>query len=131
MKKLLALILAAALALSLVACGGGKTSLSDVAVGTWSGEFTWKAENSSIPSGTRMIVVVDIYTGGTGSLISLPYDEYNAGQSHATNPGTWEVTDDALNFHSSSDDITYGFVFDEEQVTLTSTSNNDIVLTKE
>ena len=136
MKKLLALILAAALALSLVACGGGDGTedidLNDVAVGTWKGEYTVEKGSVFTPAGTRMIMILEIYQGGTGRLERYLYDKYEDGEPNTSNPGTWEVTDGALNFTENSiGNSPLGFAFDMEQETLTSFSIDNLVLTKD
>lgn len=143
MKKLLALVLAAALALSLVACGGGSgagdnntpsedINPNDVAIGTWKGEYTVEKGSPFIPAGTRMIMILEIYQGGTGRLERYLYDKYEDGEPNTSNPGTWEVSDSALNFTENSiGNSTLGFAFDVEQETLTSFSIDNLVLTKD
>ena len=143
MKKLLALILAAALALSLVACGGGggagdtntpseDINPNDIAIGTWKGEF-----DSS--KGQHIIWVLEIYKGGTGRLERYISDgqgsadsKYNNNTPNTSLPGTWEVSDGALNFteESLTGSSPLGFDFDIEQETLTSFGIDGLVLTK-
>ena len=136
MKKLLALMLAAALALSLVACGGGNRTENidpnDVAVGTWKGEYTVEKGSVFTPAGTRMIMILEIYQGGTGRLERYLYDKYEDGDPNTSVPGTWEVTDGALNFTENSiiGNSPLGFAFDVEQKTLTCFSIDNLVLTK-
>lgn len=135
MKKLLALILAAALALSLVACSGGGAediNPNDVAIGTWKGEYTVRKGNALIPAGTRMIIILEIYQGGTGRQERYLYDKYEDGEPNTSMPGTWEVSDGVLNFTEDGmfGSHTTGFDFDIEQETLTALWHDDLVLTK-
>ena len=92
MKRLIALLLAAALALSLVACGNNANNTTDTIseddfIGTWEREFT-NSDNEKIKQ------TIEIYEGGTGHFTITHYD----GEADNNYDGTWELNDDVLNF---------------------------------
>lgn len=79
-----------------------------------------------------MIIILEIYQGGTGRQERYLYDKYEDGEPNTSMPGTWEVSDGVLNFTEEDmfGSITMGFDFDIEQETLTALWHDDLVLTK-
>ena len=113
MKKLVALLLAAVLCLSLIACGEDK-SLKDEVVGTWVYVHIDK-------SGREVEQVLSIYKGGTA--------EFNS-SAGVHNEGRWKIEDGVLNYSVFL--FTGGFSIDTNAspMTLTDVSDAGIVFKK-
>lgn len=99
MKKLLALILAAALALSLVACGGGKADYAELVLGDWTGDYDAMnnatigvRDGKEIHPGDSMTETLSVFKGGTAEIL-LHDNDTGAEQTYSA---TWEVSDDVL-----------------------------------
>ncbi len=124
MRKLTILLLAAALALSLVACGGGgsqSTVDESTITGTWEGVFESKDKDDDTITQT-----LELYKGGTGKLTSV----HSNGESDNTFSGTWELKDDVLNFSYLSTTMGYEIKTSDNQMSLTNLEYTYITLNK-
>lgn len=124
MRKLTTLLLAAALALSLVACGGGgsqSTIDESTITGTWEGVFESKDKDDDTITQT-----LELYKGGTGKLTSV----HSNGESDNTFSGTWELKDDVLNFSYLSTTMGYEIKISDNQMSLTNLEYTYITLNK-
>ena len=124
MRKLTILLLAAALALSLVDCGGGgsqSTVDESTITGTWEGVFESKDKDDDTITQT-----LELYKGGTGKLTSV----HSNGESDNTFSGTWELKDDVLNFSYLSTTMGYEIKTSDNQMSLTNLEYTYITLNK-
>lgn len=136
MKKLFALMLAAAMALSLAACGGSNgtennntsseedteiTIDDNSVIGTWSGEFQSREDSNN-----TMRRTIVLYKGGTGEFTST-----NSNGKKGTHfSGTWELKDDVLNFSYLDQTHGYGISVSENTMSMTNFERPYIVLYK-
>ena len=126
MKKLLALLLAAIMCVSLVACGNDTTSkeeketvrtestestaqdsIGELCVGTWKWDF--KASESN----DWGVETMELFKGGTGKGTNSMHSE---GQYY---PLTWEVKDDVLVVSFEADPLSCAFELDGDKLTST------------
>ena len=118
MKKVLALVLAAALALSLVACGGNNDDVRDALQGTWVAQWT----NQGYKLSRYYTFKDDSYTTG-GTLISGDLDPKT---------GTFEVKSDTIHLipddGSSESDLDY--TYNKSSGTITLWWNDDVQFEK-
>ena len=131
MKKVLSLILALVMCLSLCACGGTSNGteptiteptiteptekeLKDLVVGTWIREYTF--------DGKSFVTTINIYKGGTGTFQTE--DDYSItdyiGGEEVPDSTTWEIVDDVLNIEIAGDGLftdntIMGFVYSNEE----------------
>ena len=124
MKRLIALILAAALALSLAACANNESNTADIVseddfIGTWEREFT-NSDNEKIKQ------TIEIYKGGTGHFTITHYD----GEADNNYDGTWELNDDVLNFTYTF--VTIGLEIDKSSnpISLIRVDDSDAIFNK-
>ena len=131
MKKLITLLLATVLTLSLAACGGGSDTSSggessqitvdeSTITGTWEGVFESEDKDDTITQ------TLELYKGGTGKLTSV----HSNGESDNNFSGTWELKDDVLNFSYLSTTIGYEIKTSDNQISLTNLERTYITLNK-
>ena len=139
MKKLLALMLAAALALSLVACGGdsgaGDTNTpseeeteitidDNSIVGTWSGEVESEESTEDFP--ITISFTIELYKGGTGKFTSKKSNS----TSESNFASTWELQDNILNLTYGGMTSGYEIEVSDNTMSMTSFEYPDRVLYK-
>lgn len=123
MKKILALLLAAIMCVSLVACGNDTTSkeenetvntestaqdsIGGLCVGTW--EWDFKASESN----DWGVETMELFKGGTGKGTNSMCSE---GEYY---PLTWEVKDDVLVVSFEADPLSCAFELDGDKLTST------------
>ena len=125
MKKIFPLILAVALALSLVACGGGQGNnesseaaglTNEQCIGTWKWSFEDSPDKTNL-GGAETLELSDGGVGkGTGPLTS----------DGSYYPLTWEIEDDILKISFTADPLTGAFYVDGN--TMTSTDGGYVYL---
>lgn len=123
MKKLLALLLAIIMCISLIACGNNTASIeesetvntestaqdniSELCIGTWK----WDFKNSE--SNDWGVETMELFKGGTGKGTNSMHSN---GQYY---PLTWEVKDGILVVSFEADPLSCAFEVDVEQMTST------------
>ena len=106
MKKILSLMLAMVLVLSLAACGGGAKSenngkekggesVEEAVIGDWTGDYVYNGisiGDHSFDAGQSVTTTLNIFKGGTIQFM-LHNNETN---SEMDFNGKWEISDDVL-----------------------------------
>lgn len=126
MKKIVALILALTMCLSLCACGG-TAKTEDAIIGTWEYNFKLKETGAAGKKGDDYQQKLELYSGGTGK---LEYNNLTSGEDHGNPSLTWEVEENIVNitFQSGFGGVV-GLTYDATNDTL-SRSDADIVYTR-
>ena len=129
MKKLLALLLAAAMCFSLVACGG---KVEDAVIGDWTGDFVYGSttihangnSDMCLEAGHKATTTLSIYNGGAMQFVVRS----NETGFETKNSGTWEVSDGVLviTYSNWGGDKVLSFVVDADSTpnTLTIQGSN-------
>lgn len=129
MKKVISLVLALLMCLSLCACGGNNApeatetptetqtiELKDCVVGTWERNFTTS-------DGEEVKQVIEAYKGGTGKFFI--YTVENGLEKNGSFQASWEIRDDVLNFTCGSSSVTLGLILDTDAKPMTLTRVDD------
>ena len=95
MKKIIALLLAIVMCLSMCACGTTGKNMKDSIVGTW--KYYYELTEASVyyeNVGDKCVQTIELYKGGTGRIYW--YNE-TADHEGSNVPLTWEIKDDIVN----------------------------------
>lgn len=120
MKKLIALLSAAVMCLSLAACGDSGVNIEEAIIGDWSGDFEYQGatlhangdSDMCIAKGHNATTTLSIFKGGAMQF-TLRSNETGY---EITTSGTWELSDGVLvlSYNFGLSDVTLSWEIDTE-----------------
>lgn len=119
MKKVLALLLAMVLVLSLAACGGQQGLKSEDCIGTWVNSYKLTEHSLGGDAGDDFNNTIELYKGGTGR---ISWNNETTGENHGDISLKWEIADDIINidYEDNFGNNTLGLEYNKEKEALVS-----------